>query len=259
MEILEYYEVCDLTNPRKCSRILHIDMLKPVTELEQLFKKTHCPGYEDFEDHLDDEDLVQLFAEGSGPSDAGTVLRADQECQELSQPSEQKMPVVHSQKFQKMQVDVNEGESESRDIADEDLHIVPQNQSIVSEHAEREQVHSPEQGNESEEVHIDHNDRLVDTVVPSGVEEEVLPDDHVEASGEIHDEDQRVLDQVSISESDLDLDASESSTELEDSLVGIGNRLPVRNRRRPDWFGNPISYVLWGEGHSRSMGQITHL
>ena len=238
------YELKNLSYPRQNNRILHIDMLKPLEDFERLYKKSHMPGEDDIP--LLEEELVQLF-EDDDPVIVGLDSDTSQNVTRAGRSSSQKTPInpVNGQEDLVVVEGIDEETEETKES--ELVPIASQYPQVESEQAEHPEVHDStkiERANTSDvPLASSGSSDAVDITDPIELSQQlgVEPEEPI-----IEDESANLTTFTGVQNStDVDSDSSEDSGES--GILPDPPGRPIRNRRRPNWFGNPVHYLLYGK------------
>ena len=134
------FEVKSLVNPRKKTRVLHIDMLKPLGDFETQFTKSRLPGASDSLNRLGGQELVELFDSVDGDVVPDSSFKKDQAKTSSNQP-----PVRRSRRLRSKVNGSDEITAEDSDIeTDSDDILKSVDKTDESDHTcESETEHAP--------------------------------------------------------------------------------------------------------------------
>ena len=246
------YEVKNVQSPRLKPKVLHIDMLKPISALEKLYRKSHEPEEEDYED-----DLVQLFAEDGGSKFAGTISESGQKNSSQDLSSRQRATCSGEDVFSDSENLVGDQDSSIQEeyvlpLASPEFSELPQqaeHSDEVSQSNEDLSETPVREGTNDNQVDVVRQSESVDStkIAPDRTEDVRFQDNSVELEN---------LNQPQVSR-ESDSDMSDSSAELDNSPPDHSSGRPIRNRRRPNFFGNPILYMLRGGRQPITSGPVS--
>ena len=291
------YELESVSHSRRKNRVLHVDMLKKINDLERLHARTHVPGYLDIEssdDDFDDHALGKLFGDDAGPeltipvqqpgkSKTHENRKVDRRAYNLRSRSRNDHPKGLPAETESDLESVLEPVSEDEMSLGEGLKL--HDPSGTPKHASSPSNLQPDQYPESDS---DENDnRLSESpghttdVADIGGGDRLEPDfiSPIEERGDINDlsdddaRDESAVDMELVAEttevpshintpsSEGYMDSSESDdcAQSNTSPAGIGRRLPARQRSKPAWYGDVFSHVLWGNRPTVIYGQVTEI
>ena len=289
------YEVKSLKNPRKASRILHIDMLRKVNETVDRFRKALIPGYPGLGES-GGKDIEQLFAgeRGLRPCASNRDIEHKDKAKK-NQPPRQRPYWLRS----------SAGKTVDDSPSDEEV--------LETEHLEQKRMppiwvepqflkEKAEQAVPPEEIELPpSSDDSSDEAAVSVQEDEVSPDQSEAAVDDDQElgeslpleEDPQEVDEQPAADAGEDVESAEDniggdrqprqlpvteqpkaqlgpvtrsrrakiqSSELEGAAAAKPNPVPRRTGRalkKPSWLDDYVTSVLWSFGFSRPMGPVT--
>ena len=290
------YEVQSVSHPRRKNRVLHIDMLKSINDLERKHARTHVPGYEKIQsvlDECDDLALGKLFDDDAGskstipsPKLGKSKALKDRRLKRKAYNLRSRMLKEYPEGSPAVTVSDSDvvPKSSSEDEMMEDGGLKPQHQLDVPKHAsscdDLSSDRNDESGKENHDIIVsessghatDEADVKVDDV-PFGIVTPCRENDETDGSIDevVQNESAVSIDEETekleglcqpetlTDKSYADSSSSEDCAQSESSPAGIGRRLPARQRSKPSWYGDVFSHVLWGSRPSKFYGQVTHL